>query len=62
MGPVGPMIVDANGAPVWYSPVPHRAMDLQVQRYQREPVLSWWEGTIQDGVGDAGEVVVVDSG
>lgn len=61
VSPAGPMIVDSGGEPVWYRPVPHRAMDLQVQHYRGEPVLTWWEGTSFAGVGDAGEVVVCDS-
>ncbi|MGH9100355.1 MAG: arylsulfotransferase family protein, partial [Acidimicrobiales bacterium] len=34
---------------------------LQVQRYRGEPVLTWWQGTSFAGVGNVGEVVVLDS-
>ncbi|HUA50091.1 MAG TPA: arylsulfotransferase family protein [Solirubrobacteraceae bacterium] len=58
----GPLIVDRNGAPIWFSPV---AAGLQVTnfaaaRYRGEPVLVWWEGKIlQSGYGH-GEAVVLD--
>ncbi|MGH8988198.1 MAG: arylsulfotransferase family protein [Acidimicrobiales bacterium] len=59
--PGGPMIVDPGGELVWNRRSTHAAMNLRVQRYRREPVLTWWEGTIRDGVGDHGEVTVLDS-
>jgi hypothetical protein len=39
----GEEIVDGQGRPVWFSPLPsgETAFDLRVQRYHREPVLTW---------------------
>jgi hypothetical protein len=39
----GPMIVDADGDPVWIGP-DERAYDFRVQQYQGEPVLTYWRG------------------
>jgi hypothetical protein len=63
----GPLIVDETGSPVWFRKVPDPAtvaIDLKVQRYRGQPVLTWWEGTIGgtggQGVGQ-GEFVVMDT-
>jgi Arylsulfotransferase (ASST) len=57
----GPLIVDANGEPVWIQPLVYtRAYDLRVQEYAGEPVLTWWEGA-NLGVGYGfGEYHVMD--
>ncbi|HEX8628951.1 MAG TPA: arylsulfotransferase family protein, partial [Catenuloplanes sp.] len=63
----GPLIVDDTGSPVWFRKVSDPAtvaIDLKVQRYRGQPVLTWWEGTIGgtggQGVGQ-GEFVIVDA-
>jgi hypothetical protein len=59
-GPNGPMIFDEAGNPVWFHPLPANtyATNLQIQRYARRPVLSWWQGSITtQGVGDGEEVI-----
>jgi hypothetical protein len=45
-GPItGPLIVDSGGEPVWIHPLADtRAYDLRVQRYDGQPVLTWWRG------------------
>lgn len=61
-GQAGPMILDARGRMVWFRPMSHErlAMDFRVQRYQGEPVLTWWEGVFdEDGYG-RGEYVIAD--
>lgn len=42
----GPEIVDGQGRPVWFMPIPFGwiAADLRVQTYQGNPVLTWAEG------------------
>jgi hypothetical protein len=42
-GPVGPEIVDNQGRPVWFYPVPagQQATDFRVQTYRGERVLTW---------------------
>ncbi|MEJ7842031.1 MAG: arylsulfotransferase family protein [Rubrobacter sp.] len=57
----GPMILDNEGRPVWFRPVPSEeqdAMDFRVQRYRGEPVLTWWEG-VHGGFG-RGEYLIFD--
>jgi Arylsulfotransferase (ASST) len=53
-GQLGPMIIDGQGRLVWFQPAPKGdvAMDLQVQSYLGQPVLTWWQGYIPKlGVG-----------
>jgi Arylsulfotransferase (ASST) len=52
-GQDGPMILEPNGALVWFKPVPTgvNTTDLRVQQYEGKPVLTWWEGQIIDGHG-----------
>jgi hypothetical protein len=47
---------------VWFQPVPqgNMAADLQVQRYEGQHVLTWWQGYSGAGVG-AGEDVIENS-
>ena len=42
----GVEILDPRGQLIWFNPAPGNDMDanLQVQRYQGKPVLTWWEG------------------
>jgi hypothetical protein len=51
----GPEIVDSQGRPVWFDPIPlgEQATDFRVQRYLGRPVLTWWQGTnpVVRGVG-----------
>jgi hypothetical protein len=62
-GSPGPMIVDRDGALVWFHPLPadEAAANFSVQRYRGRPALVWWQGRIiQAGFGQ-GEDVVYDS-
>jgi hypothetical protein len=56
----GPLIVDDEGEVVWSLPTDHPAADFRVQSYEGEPVLTWYEGTVDDGHGE-GEFVIVDT-
>ena len=61
---LGPVIFDGHGRPLWFKPVPQGwyAMNLRVQVYRGEPVLTWWEGTFPGhGSPRVGEGVIVDS-
>jgi hypothetical protein len=64
-GQQGPLVLDRSGELVWFHPISDRgtpsmrAMNVQVQRYQGLPVLTWWQGSIVSGHG-AGHYVVVD--
>jgi Arylsulfotransferase (ASST) len=54
-GPVqrGPEILGPYGGLVWFKTVPNgeSATDFKMQTYRGKPVLTWWQGTINGGVG-----------
>jgi hypothetical protein len=58
----GAMILNNKGALLWFQPVPegNMAADLQVQKYEGQRVLTWWQGYSGAGVG-AGEDVILNS-
>jgi hypothetical protein len=61
-GQFGPMIVDNLGDLVWFRPLPSgKATNLQVQSYQGQPVLAWWEGEVVTPGYGKGECVLMDS-
>ena len=60
-GQHGPLIFDDSGEPVWFKPVSKAtAMNFRVQRYRDAPVLTWWEGQVDNGGYGGGTGVVVD--
>ena len=66
-GTPGLMILDRHGGIVWYSPntgfPASKGMgrvDLKVQSYQGQPVLTWWEGQIIKGTGE-GQAIIADA-
>jgi hypothetical protein len=58
----GPEILGPTGRLIWFNPVAGgtTAAGLQVQQYQGRPVLTWWQGYTNAGVG-VGEDVIYDS-
>jgi hypothetical protein len=60
-GQRGVMILDELGRLVWFRPTsPRTAMNFRAGVYRGEPVLTWWEGKTEHGLG-VGEHVIVDS-
>jgi hypothetical protein len=66
-GQPGLMILDRYGNLVWFSPntgFPAAKgmgrVDLQAQTYRGQPVLTWWEGQVELGVG-YGQAVIADT-
>ena len=63
-GPVqdGVMILGQSGGLVWFKPVPGQdwASDFRVQSYHGAPVLTWWQGNVNAGVGN-GEGQIYDA-
>lgn len=60
-GTDGPTIVDGDGELVWLRPDSGRAAaDFAVATYRGDPVLTWWEGTLNGGIG-SGEFVLADA-
>lgn len=51
-GQPGPMILDSRGRYVWFKPVraANEAANLQVQRYRKRPVLTYWDGELVSGI------------
>jgi Arylsulfotransferase (ASST) len=61
-GPAGPMIFDGSGNLVWFQPLAHgAAANLQVQSYDGQPVLTWWQGRITTQGFGQGEEMIYDS-
>jgi hypothetical protein len=59
-GSSGPMIFEESGNLVWFHPLPKgtEATNLQVQQYDRQPVLTWWQGRIPpQGFGQGEEII-----
>ena len=54
-GEAGPLILEGDGNPIWFHPVPsgEEALDFTTQSYQGHTVLSWWQGKLADGAGTA---------
>ncbi len=50
VGQTGPLIMDASGNPIWFSPVSSnnspQVIDFHTQTLFGKPVLIWWQGTI----------------
>ncbi len=59
--PDGLLIMDDLGRPIWIHPTGsgNHAVNLAVSRYLGQPVLTWWEGTLNGGNG-SGDLVVAD--
>jgi Arylsulfotransferase (ASST) len=60
-GQRGPLILDGKGNVVWFHPTrPLTAMNFRPAMFKGEPVLTWWEGRAERGLG-RGAYVVMDS-
>ena len=58
----GCMVLDGSGELVWFRPMVggRLATNLRVQTYQGRPVLTWWEGVINEDGWGRGDVVIAD--
>lgn len=59
-GQEGLLLLDARNKVVWFKPTGSFATNLQVQSYKGRPVLTYWVGQIDSGIG-YGEGHVLDS-
>jgi hypothetical protein len=60
-GQRGVLMLDEAGTVVYFHPTtPHTAMNFRAARYRGEPVLTWWEGKAESGLG-RGTHVIMDS-
>jgi hypothetical protein len=61
-GQRGTLIADNAGQPVWFNPTtPATAMNLRAATVGGKPVLTWWEGKTENGLGVGTHVVADDS-
>ena len=58
----GPEIVNSQGDVVWFKAVPagQEASDFRVQTYDRQPVLTWWQGTGLGGLSSGTDYIYND--
>jgi hypothetical protein len=57
----GCLIADDRGDPVFFHPTkPRTVMDFRPGQLRGKPVLTWWEGRYQLGVGKVGDYVITD--
>ena len=56
----GPLIFNPKGQLIWFYPVPHKGagFNTEVQRYQGQQVLTFWEGQTSNGYGGGEDVVL----
>ena len=60
-GQRGALILDGRGDVLWLHPkTPHTTMNIRPALYKCKPVLTWWEGRDERGLG-RGRLVVMDS-
>ena len=61
-GQRGVLILDNTGDVVWFhSTTPNTAMNFRTGRYHGKPVLTWWEGKAEAGLGRGTHVILDDS-
>jgi Arylsulfotransferase (ASST) len=61
-GQRGVLIVDDRGEVVFFHPTtPNTAMNFRVARYHGKPVLTWWEGKSENGLGRGTHVILDQS-
>jgi hypothetical protein len=61
-GQRGGLIVDDRGEPVWFHPTtPVATMNLRAAVYRGKPVLTWWEGKTEHGLGVGTHVIMDDA-
>ncbi len=63
IGQSGPLILNNQLQPVWFKPLPKTlvANNLEAQTYQGKPVLTYWQGVVNNvGATVSGEYVVVN--
>src|SRR3954447_16313222 len=58
----GPLILDDAGQVVWFRTLDTKGVtDFRVQTYRGRPVLTWWRGESNKGVGNGRYVIMDDS-
>jgi hypothetical protein len=61
-GQRGPLIVDDTGEPIWFRPTtPATTMNFRTAIHEGRPVLTWWQGTTERGLGEGTHVILDDA-
>ena len=61
-GQRGSLILDATGEPLWFKPSkPVVALNFRAAVYRGKPVLTWWEGKTEQGLGEGTHVILDQS-
>jgi len=61
-GQRGAYIVDDAGAPIWFRPAtPVVALNVRAAIYRGKPVITWWEGKTEHGLGDGTHYILDDT-
>jgi hypothetical protein len=55
----GPMLLDPTGHLIWFHPTPSNqlATDFRVQQLGGKPVLTWWQGSMNNGSGRGNDYI-----
>lgn len=55
----GPLILDGKGEVVWFAPLDTEGVaDFRAQAYRGKPVLTWWRGRAEMGIGNGYDVIL----
>ena len=58
-GQRGSLILDDSGDPVWFKPSrPQIALNFRAAIYRGKPVLTWWEGKTEHGLGEGTHIIL----
>ena len=58
-GQRGSLILDGSGEPLWFKPSkPVVALNFRAAVYRGKPVLTWWEGKTEHGLGEGTHVIL----
>ena len=61
-GQRGVLIADEAGEPIWFLPTtPQTAMNFRTGVYHGKPVLTWWQGKADSGLGTGTHVILDDT-
>jgi hypothetical protein len=55
----GPMLLDSTGHLLWFHPTPRSqlATDFRVQQLYGKPVMTWWQGSMNNGSGRGSDYI-----
>jgi hypothetical protein len=61
-GARGPLLLDGLGEPIWFRPShPSVALNFRPAVYRGKPVLTWWEGRTEHGLGRGTHLIADDT-